>query len=179
MDLEQITTDEDFLTFLGQLSRQAKDYAGTLEGYLCSVLREVSSQQHERPTWRLLAQILADGFSTPPPPFDPTWLQSIKPPEFIIGLHPIRFDPSADVQHLLQMLHYQIADLHRMAEVGTIHDPQRYYGIDSPTGYWWYNFDVATFLACASAGLSSHRREAYECSWDALASTLWLGQLYE
>jgi hypothetical protein len=36
MDLEQITTDEDFITFLRQLSSQAEDSASTLEGYLPS-----------------------------------------------------------------------------------------------------------------------------------------------
>jgi|SRR5260221_2226041 hypothetical protein len=179
MDLEQIATDTDFSAFLRQLSVRAEEYPGSLEEYLCSVLRGVSTHQDEPPTWHLLAHVLAEGLTTPPAPFEPTWLEYTDPPELITQLHPVRVDPFADVQHILR---YQIADLHRMAEVGTINDPQRYYGIDSPTGHRWFNFDTPSFLECASAGMEDGMEDNHgttECSWDALTITLWLGQIYE
>jgi hypothetical protein len=39
-----------------------------------------------------------------------------------------------------------------MAEQGMLADEQRYFGIDSPRGQRWYNFDACTFLECATAG---------------------------
>jgi hypothetical protein len=46
----------------------------------------------------------------------------------------------------------QIVDLREMAEQGMLEDEQRYFGIDSPRGQRWYNFDPCTFLECAMAG---------------------------
>jgi hypothetical protein len=48
----------------------------------------------------------------------------------------------------------QIVDLREMAEQGMLKDEQRYFGIDSPRGQRWYNFDPCTFLECATAGSS-------------------------
>ncbi len=175
MDLEQIATDTDFITFLRQLAVRAEDYPGSLEEYLCSVLSGVSTHPESPPTWRLLAQVFAEGLATPPAPFEPAWLEYTEPPDVITRLHPVRVDPFADVQHLLR---YQIADLHRMAEVGTLNDPQRHFGLDSPTGHRWFNFDPPSFLECASSGMEDSSGTP-ECSWEALTITLWLGQIYE
>ncbi len=46
----------------------------------------------------------------------------------------------------------QIVDLREMAEGGQLADKLRYFGIDSPRGSRWYNFDPCTFLECAMAG---------------------------
>ena len=175
MDFEQIATDTDFIMFLRQLAVRADAYPGALEEYLCSVLQGVSTHPEDPPTWHLLAQVLAEGLSTPPAPFEPTWLEYTGPPGLITQLHPLLLDPFPDVQHILR---YQIADLHRMAEVGTLNDPQHYFGIDSPTGHRWFNFDPSSFLECASNGMGEGRGTP-ECSWDALTITLWLGQIYE
>src|SRR5260221_11967935 len=150
MELEQINTARDFITFLRELAPRAGDYSGSLEEYLRAVHYLTATHQEEPATWRLLAQILADALSTTPQPFDPNWLEYTAPPEAVVE------DPEATIADpfaaLQQMLRYQIADLHRMAEVGTINHPQRYFGIDSPTGNRWYNFEPQTFLECASAG---------------------------
>jgi hypothetical protein len=39
-----------------------------------------------------------------------------------------------------------------MHECGTLANDLRYFGIDSPRGSHWYNFDPCTFLECATAG---------------------------
>jgi hypothetical protein len=46
----------------------------------------------------------------------------------------------------------QIVDLHEMAEQGLLKNELRYFGINSPRGQRWYNFDPCTFLECAMAG---------------------------
>jgi hypothetical protein len=48
----------------------------------------------------------------------------------------------------------QMVDLREMAEQGMLADEHRYFGIDSPRGQRWYNFDPCTFLECAAAGSS-------------------------
>lgn len=46
----------------------------------------------------------------------------------------------------------QIVDLREMAEQGVLEDEHRYFGVDSPRGQRWYNFDPCTFLECATEG---------------------------
>ncbi|MEM9864632.1 MAG: hypothetical protein AAF938_23730 [Myxococcota bacterium] len=50
------------------------------------------------------------------------------------------------------LIQRQIQDLRDMAECGTFENELRYFGVDSPSGYSWYNFDPLTFLECAVAG---------------------------
>lgn len=178
MYLEQVSTDGDFITFLGELARTAEQYSDSLEAYLSSVLRVATAHQREAATWRLLAQVLAEALTTPPPPFNPAWLAETAPPEWVGQPETASAHPFATLQ---QMLRYQIADLHRMAEAGTLNHALRYGGLDSPTGYRWYNFDPETFLECASAGMGDGEGVSgtIECSWADLAMVLWLGQSYE
>jgi len=171
---KQIVTVGDFITFLEQLADMAEGNSRTLEDYLRSVLGNTLAHRNEAPTWQLLAQVLADGLTTSPMPFDPAWLAVTNPPaawkpEITMS------DPFAVAQ---QMLQYQIADLHRMADAGTINHPYRYGGIDSPTGHRWFNFDPYAFLECASSGMNGGDNTT-DCSWLDLSSMLWLGQNYE
>lgn len=39
-----------------------------------------------------------------------------------------------------------------MDRAGTLADEQRYFGVNSPRGALWHNFDPGTFLECAVAG---------------------------
>ena len=177
MELEQVVTASDFITFVRDLSRQAAQYLGSLEEYLRCVLSVAIAHQEEPPTWRLLAQVLADGLTAPPQPFDLAWLGNTEPPELVWQRPLVSADGFASAQ---SMLHYQIANLHRMAENGTINDPFRYGGIDSPTSHSWYNFDPETFIECSSSGMEdNHGIGTAEGSWEAFTIILWLGQIYE
>jgi hypothetical protein len=122
----------------------------------------------------LLAEIFSDAFTTPPLPFDPVWVEHAKMPRWT---RPGQF---SDVQ---AMLHYQIADLHCMAEDGRINDPSRYFGISDarPGSMIWYNFMPASYLECASFGRDSEVGDELgnDCEWADLCSFLVEGQTYE
>jgi len=79
---------------------------------------------------------------------------------------------------LQQMICYQIADLHRMAQAGLLENKWRSFGIDSPTGHRWYNFDPSSYLHCAVQSLQVDGVST-DASWIDLAILLWLGQIYE
>lgn len=51
-------------------------------------------------------------------------------------------------RHLAQ----QIVDLREMAEVGSLEDEQRYFGIDAPSGARWYNFTPGSYIECGIMG---------------------------
>jgi len=49
-------------------------------------------------------------------------------------------------------LRRQIRDLQEMEVNGQLKNDQRYFGIDSPNGGRWYNFDPCGYLECARTG---------------------------
>lgn len=180
METGQVVTSGDFVAYLRQTADRAEDYPGALEDYLRSVLGLVIVHRENPATWRLLADILTNALTHAPLEFDPTWLEFTGPPDIVHEPDTDNTDPYEAVQHILR---YQIADLHRMDEAGTLDDPWRSYGIDSPTGHRWFNFDKQAFLTCAASGMGGNGMgdgdSTTKCSWADLAIILWLGQIYE
>ena len=46
----------------------------------------------------------------------------------------------------------QIKDLGEMKVAGVFDNEYRYFGLTAPSGAYWYNFDVFTYLECAAVG---------------------------
>lgn len=120
-------------------------------------------------TFELLASLLREACTAEPVPFEAGWLSYTAPPSNFGG----------DFAAFQQLILYQIADWQRMAEVGSLNDPDRYFGIDSPTGHRWYNFDVATFLKRGSSSVSDLTSDSQACDWSVMVWLLWDGQCYE
>jgi hypothetical protein len=51
-----------------------------------------------------------------------------------------------------ELLDQQIEDLQTMKASGTLDDPERYFGVDAPSGRRWYNFDPLTYIECGLQG---------------------------
>ncbi len=153
MQPDQIRTVVDFRTFVRSLATTtAASYSGTLEAYLRALWRLIQQQRDVPFSYALFGRLLADAFTTAPLPFDEQWLAYQSPPEELSQHTEQIADDYAFVQ---EMILYQIADLHRMASAGTLTQPGHilWLGVESPTGHTWYNFQVASFLECASASL--------------------------
>ena len=73
----------------------------------------------------------------------------------------------------------QIVDLREMDEANLLTNELRYYGLDSPRGSRWYNFDPLTYLECATAGYFDDRQDVTEISWKEIGEFLWCGRIYE
>lgn len=172
MDIEQVVSAADSTAFVQGLVEMATSYDKPLEAYLRSVLRVALRYRDERPTWQLLARILALAFETLPVPFNRAWLIYTEPP---VLATPSSYAAAAPFEQPLHMLRYQITDLHRMARTGALDSLFGDDGITSPTGQRWFNFDPASFLACAAEGMNAERADT-ACSWVELATFLRLGQ---
>ncbi len=143
----------------------------SLQEYLQSLWGLLQPLAGQKVTYGLLARCLEQAFLAPSVPFDEAWLEYREPPDLE--------DDSADTFAILrQMIWFQIADLHRLAQIGKLDDPHRYLGLRSPTGHSWYNFDPSLFLECAVQSMEEDGF-ATEADWLDLAILLWLGQIYE
>ena len=172
MDIEQVLSAEDFITFDRGLLEMASSYGESLEAYLRSVLRVVIRHRAEQPTWQLLARIIAQAFETLPASFNRAWLLYAEPTASAAQSTDSSADSFGKVLHLLR---YQIAELHRAAKTGTLDNRFRDGEIDVPAGQRWLNYAPATFLECATNGMSAGQTDT-QCSWSALAAFLRLGQ---
>lgn len=175
MDITDVKTISDFRQYV-LLLVDGKDARSirSLEEYLRALWRciQQTQAQEENITFSLLAQLIQDAFFVDPLPFDESWLQYDTPP----NLHEDAKEGEFAV--LQQMICYQIADLHRMDQADLLNNPFRYYGIDSPTGYRWFNFDPVSYLECAVQSIQ--KESAFtDASWMDIAIVLWLGQIYE
>ena len=56
----------------------------------------------------------------------------------------------------------QIVDLREMDETGLLSNELRYFGIDSPRGNRWFNFDPTSYLECAAACLDAYYTQTLE-----------------
>jgi hypothetical protein len=144
----------------------------SLEEYLRALWNLLQQAQTHQVTYALLAQLLDEAFLAKSLPFDETWLQYSAPPT-------LDEDDNARAFSVLQhMICYQIADLHRMAQTGLLESEWRYFGMDSPTGHRWYNFDPSSYLKCAAQTLREDGI-SLDAGWIDLTLLLWLGQIYE
>lgn len=173
MDSAQIKTIGDFRRFVLLLADGiAPTTTKSLEEYLRALWNLIQQAQAKPVTYALLGQLLQDAFLVEPLPFHEMWLQYEAPPD-------LDRDENGKSFSLLQhMICYQIADLHRMAQAGLLENEWRFYGIDSPTGHRWFNFDPSSYLECASRSIGEDGT-SIDASWLDLATLLWLGQIYE
>jgi hypothetical protein len=161
----------------------------SLEKYL-SALWSVVSQEHDTPlTPEKFVEWLEKAFVTPASDFNPLWLERNSYNQDL-----------SDFQEWENVILFQIADLRRMDEAGKLQDEYRYYGIDSPSGSRWYNFDPLTYLECGIRGAlggyaedevivlipppegesaDSPIYEVQQFSWDTFTWILRCGQSYE
>lgn len=179
MDVADVRTSGDFFRYVRALSKslRAEQYDKSLEDYLSALWGIVQRCRYQPVTFTLLARVLDEAFDADPLSFDQGWLTYTKPPN-LSDEYMERARLEDDFGYLRGMLLFQISDLHRMAEAGTIDHPYRYFGIQSPTGHTWYNFDPSAFLECATTPVIDES-QIVECGWVDLAVLLWVGQIYE
>src|SRR5689334_11090909 len=129
--LDAIRTESEFSQYLKDLT--ATRYDLTLEHYLCALYGLILREQQALVTWQLLARLLTNALAAYPVPFDERWLTDFSVPPSVWDSQLT----TSGYEQVQQMLLYQIADLHRMSMNGSLDDPHRYFGIDSPTKHRW------------------------------------------
>jgi hypothetical protein len=159
----------------------------SLENYLKSLWALASPFSRTEPTIKNLVRWLNLAFTYPTPDFTSIVFSE-------------RFDLyQTGFAYWENIIFLQISDLSQMSESGQLKDEMRYFGINSPNGSCWYNFDVMGYLECAVSGMyggdneeaiifqpssenEPDRSEIFEIdsfSWKDFGKFLYLGQIYE
>jgi hypothetical protein len=165
---------------------QKSTYVGSIEEYLRSVWSSILVHRNDAPTYHLFGEILQKAFHAQPAPFESEWMKYNAAPQELRSLMVLEkpFSREADFTCLKREILFLIAELHRMQD--HVQDKMKHFGVVSPTGHSWYNWDPFTYLECAMAGLISHREggllkraDESRCNWSLFAFILELGRIYE
>ena len=142
-----------------------------LEVYLRALWVLARGHASAEPRWDQIGEWLVTALTARPALFDEAWLRFRDPPEAGEGTPREEFDAT---------LLFQIADLRRM-QGGALEDEWGDFGVDSPTGNSWYNFEPLSYLECALAGISANNVDGHSLTpgWRPFAWFLELGRIYE
>lgn len=140
--MSKASTNRDLYLAIAALTAREKESPRSLEEYL----RALGSLADERRgqvslTLAEFLGLLAGAFTAKAPPFDASWRD-----------HPDSGRASGGYRGWEATLRRQVVDLREMEEQGVLADEQRYFGVNSPRGGRWYNFDPCTFLECGTQG---------------------------
>ena len=173
-------TNRDFYLLVTGFEEKYKTTLPSLEEYLRSLWKIVSLANATSPTPDDIANWLESAFTTEPPPFMPEWSTLTR-----------NFKTeNSSFSDWEKVILYQIVDLRQMAENGQLDDEYQYFGIQSPSGYSWYNFDPLTYLECGVQGTLDWYKKyggsednpiqvISHSIWDWFIHILVCGQIYE
>ncbi len=153
----------------------------TLEAYLRALWAVGARRNGEPIDARDVLEMLQVALEFEPPTFDPAWND--------------RFEEAPEPEEdgwtdWCNAVQFQVVDLRRMEEAGQLEDPERWFGIQSPSGTYWYNFDVQSYLESAVRGAVGGDAPAMvgeesdvfvleDFGWAQFCDMLWCGQHFE
>ena len=97
---------------------------------------------------------------------------------------PLKFeaaDKHGGSAYSAEVIKFQLAELSRMRASGQLADESKFFGIVSPSGHGWYNFDPFSLLECGARGLMDHAGEdaPLRGGWEMLGELFEMGRTYE
>jgi hypothetical protein len=137
------TSNRELYLAIIELCDQHKSNDRSLEQYLLALLyvaRPFKGQ--EEVSAADFYQMLSDSFTVEPVPFDESWREAYAALD----------NRRPGFEGWESTLIRQIVNLREMDETGLLTNEYRYFGIDSPRGARWYNFDPCGYIECAMAG---------------------------
>jgi hypothetical protein len=139
-------TNRDLYLAVGRIIKANRESSRSLEMYL-RALRQLGISRHTQDAiaGEEFAAFLGDAFVIEPA-HDGAWSEE---EALAAGGQP---ESAAEFTGWLVAITSQIVDLREMDEAGQLADKMRYFGIDSPRGHRWFNFDPCGYLECAMEG---------------------------
>lgn len=140
--MSELITNRDLYLAVLELRQEFGESNILLEEYLIA-LRALGSRYQDWEAIRLsdFYTLLRDAFICSPTPYDATLGDQYDVPSEQSGYAGWRTTISN-----------QIVDLHEMRLAGVYENDMRYFGLQSPRGGYWVNFDPGSYLECAING---------------------------
>lgn len=181
-------TIEDFYREICNFSESYQNI--DLEEYLLSVFGNVLNQKNKKLTFELALKIFADSFTTKPVQFQEDWLeienspdsnrmsQKFTNPENSSAVDKTNNSTIYGIDYTIEVIKFQVAELHKMRGK-QLENENRYFGIPSETGNYWYNFDPFGNLECGVRCMIDNGENYEKLDWSFIGDVLENGRIYE
>ncbi|MCF6352908.1 MAG: hypothetical protein L3J06_07845 [Cyclobacteriaceae bacterium] len=179
---------EEFYTHLTNLSESFENR--DLEEYLLALLKIVEENKSKELTYELVIEIIRNAFKSEPIEFKDEWLKydtepdenriskKFTNPEINQSIDKSNSSNLDPYDFTIEVLKFQIAELHRM-KGKQLENEYRYFGIQSETGNFWYNFDPFRNLECGARCMEDNESDFNKLDWSFIGELLENGRIYE
>lgn len=172
-------TSEQMYLQLQAIHEAERGNSRSLKDYLTALYRlALQHQDLSAIPIDLLLQLFREAFHAEPISFEPQWANSFE----------VDARELTGFRYFENQIQRMVVDLHEMAQSSDLDNEERYFGIRSPRGHHWFNFDPSSLTECAMQGyyqcwpISEHPEKGPKLnplSWVDLADFLKTGQVYE
>lgn len=161
-----------------------------LEEYLLALFKIVEVNKSKDLTYELVVKMIQDAFNSEPLEFKNEWLEcntapdenriskKFTNPEINQSIDKSNFSNLSPYNFTIEVLKFQIAELHKM-KGKQLEDKYRYFGIQSETGNYWYNFDPYGNLECGARCMEDNEANFNSLNWSIIGELLENGRIYE
>ncbi len=161
-----------------------------LEEYLLALYKIIEDNKNEPITYGLILTMLKDAFTSDLYNFQNEWLNcNIAPdenrmskkftnPEISSSIDKSNSSDLSPYDFTIEVLKFQIAELHKMRGK-QLDNEYRFFGIESETGNYWYNFDPFENLICGARCLEDNDVDFDSLDWSFIGELLENGRIYE
>lgn len=160
-----------------------------MEEYLSALHKNVLKHGNSELTLDLVLKMLCDSFTSDLMEFEPEWLniteapdrnrmsRKFTNPEISSEVDKANLSGFHGIDFTIETLKFQIAELHKMRDK-QLKNELRYFGLQSETGNYWFNFDPFTNLECGVRCMLDNKVEIDEIDWSFIGDLLENGRVY-
>jgi len=179
---------EEFYNHISNLSESFKNR--DLEDYLSALMKIVEENKSKDLTYELVIEMIQDAFESETLEFKDEWLKydtapdenriskKFTNPEISQSIDKSNSSNLKPYDFTIEVLKFQIAELHKM-KGKQLEDEYKYFGIQSESGNYWYNFDPFGNLECGARCMEDNESDFNKLDWSFIGELLENGRIYE
>ncbi len=178
----------EFYTHITKLSDKFENR--DLEEYLLALYKLIENKRTEELTYNSIFDIISEAFTSESAPFNNDWLdcnsspdgnrmsKKFTNPEIREQIDKSNTSGLSPYDFTIEVLKFQIAELHKMRGK-QLENEYRYFGVQSETGNYWYNFDPFANLECGARCMEDNDTDFSSPDWSFFGELLENGRIYE
>lgn len=148
-----------------------------LKAYLLNLHYVIIENKEKTINQNLFFFLIDEALILKPNNFNSSWLQIEEAPDSI-DINITSLTKEEALKFTLEVIVFQISELHKMKEK-QLENKYKYFGIESETGHYWYNFDPLSILGCGINCLIDNKNSNFPLNWAFIGFILELGRIYE
>jgi len=178
-------------TFYNHISELSDSFENRdMEEYLLALYKTIEENKEKELTYPLVIEIIKKAFLAETYSFQSDWLDYNSPPdenrmskkftnsEIVNSIDKSNSSNLSPYNFTMEVLKFQIAELHKMRGK-QLENEMRYFGIQSESNNYWFNFDPLGNLECGARCMEDNETSFDKLDWSFIGELLENGRIYE